>query len=171
MSYLQSVSPDLTRMEIIYGKFSLFIWLFDSLLKSGDPWVQIQYDCTMEEDRAANQRSAFLLSFTLALYISNGFGLSKSWTRKIFIVTVCGSLLKVSFLVIYWLIQAGQHRNFSSLLGVWSTPHTFLCSHAQSPSWQVELKNSQGQVTELVDVFSPCKTDSSVYCYGKVFLQ
>ena len=29
----------------------------------------------MEGDRAANQRSAFLLSFTLALYISNGFGL------------------------------------------------------------------------------------------------
>ena len=29
----------------------------------------------MEEDRAANQRSAFLLSFTLTLYISNGFGL------------------------------------------------------------------------------------------------
>ena len=30
----------------------------------------------MEEDRAANQRSAFSLSFTLALYVSNGFGLS-----------------------------------------------------------------------------------------------
>ena len=30
----------------------------------------------MEEDRTANQRSAFSLSFTLALYISNGFGLS-----------------------------------------------------------------------------------------------
>ena len=30
----------------------------------------------MEEVRAANQRSAFSLSFTLALYISNGFGLS-----------------------------------------------------------------------------------------------
>ena len=30
----------------------------------------------MERDRAANQRSAFSLSFTLALYISNGFGLS-----------------------------------------------------------------------------------------------
>ena len=30
----------------------------------------------MEEDRAANQRSAFLLSFTLALYISNRFELS-----------------------------------------------------------------------------------------------
>ena len=30
----------------------------------------------MEEDLAANQRSAFTLSFTLALYISNGFGLS-----------------------------------------------------------------------------------------------
>ena len=30
----------------------------------------------MEEDRAANQRSAFSLSFTLALSISNGFGLS-----------------------------------------------------------------------------------------------
>ena len=29
----------------------------------------------MEEDRAANQRSAVSLSFTLALYISNGFGL------------------------------------------------------------------------------------------------
>ena len=30
---------------------------------------------SMEEDRAANQRSALSLSFTLALYISNGFGL------------------------------------------------------------------------------------------------
>ena len=30
----------------------------------------------MEEDRAANQRSAFSVSFTLALYTSNGFGLS-----------------------------------------------------------------------------------------------
>ena len=30
----------------------------------------------MEEVRAANQRSAFSLSFTLALYISNGFGRS-----------------------------------------------------------------------------------------------
>ena len=30
----------------------------------------------MEEDRAANQRSAFALSITLALYISNGFGLN-----------------------------------------------------------------------------------------------
>ena len=29
----------------------------------------------MEERRAANQRPAFSLSFTLALYISNGFGL------------------------------------------------------------------------------------------------
>ena len=29
--------------------------------------------CTMDGDRAANQRSVFLLSFTLALYISNGF--------------------------------------------------------------------------------------------------
>ena len=29
----------------------------------------------MEDDRAANQRSAFPPSFTLALYISNGFGL------------------------------------------------------------------------------------------------
>ena len=29
----------------------------------------------MEEDRAANQRSAFSLSYTLGLYISNGFGL------------------------------------------------------------------------------------------------
>ena len=29
----------------------------------------------MEEDRAANQRSAFSLSFTSALYISDGFGL------------------------------------------------------------------------------------------------
>ena len=29
----------------------------------------------MEENRAANQRSEFSLSFTLALYISNGFGL------------------------------------------------------------------------------------------------
>ena len=27
------------------------------------------------EDRVANKRSAFSLSFTLALYISNGFGL------------------------------------------------------------------------------------------------
>ena len=82
-------------------------------------------------------------------------------------VTISGSPSKVSFLVIYWLIQAGQHRNFSSILGVWSTPHTFVCSHAQSPSWQVELKHSDGETTELVDVFSPCKTDSSVYCYGK----
>ena len=82
-------------------------------------------------------------------------------------ITVDGFLLKVSFLVIYWLIQAGQHRNFNSILGVWSTPHTFLCSHAQSPSWKVELKNSQGEITESVDVFSPCKTDSSVYCYGR----
>ena len=31
----------------------------------------------MEEDRATNQRSAFSLSFTLALYISDGFGLSR----------------------------------------------------------------------------------------------
>ena len=31
----------------------------------------------MEEDKAANQRSAFSLSFTLALYISNQFGLNK----------------------------------------------------------------------------------------------
>ena len=31
----------------------------------------------MEEDRAANQRPAFSLSFTLALYISNAFGLRK----------------------------------------------------------------------------------------------
>ena len=30
----------------------------------------------MEEDRAANHLSAFSLSFTLALYICNGFGLS-----------------------------------------------------------------------------------------------
>ena len=117
-------------MLITYEKFSLFIWLFDSLLKSGIPKWQ-------------------------SIYV------------EFFIVTVSGSLLKVFFLVIYWLIQAGQHRNFSSILGVWSTPHTFLCSHAQSPSWQVELKNSQGQITELVDVFSPCKTDSSVYCYGE----
>ena len=29
----------------------------------------------MEEDRTANQRSTFSLSFTVALYISNGFGL------------------------------------------------------------------------------------------------
>ena len=36
----------------------------------------------MEEDRAANQRSAFSLSFTLALYISNGFGLS-GWRREL----------------------------------------------------------------------------------------
>ena len=28
----------------------------------------------MEDDRTANQRSAFSLSSTLALYISNGFG-------------------------------------------------------------------------------------------------
>jgi len=35
--------------------------------------VQIQYKCTIEEDRAANQRSAFSLSLTLALYINNGF--------------------------------------------------------------------------------------------------
>ena len=119
-------------MLITYEKFSLFIWLFDSLLKSGIPKLQ-------------------------PIYVE----------PKFFIITVNGSLLKVFFLVIYWLIQAGQHRNFSSILGVWSTPHTFLCSHAQSPSWQVELKNSQGQVTEFVEVFSPCKTDSSVYCYGK----
>ena len=39
--------------------------------------VQIQYYCTMEKDRMANQRSAFSLSFTLALYISIRFGLSK----------------------------------------------------------------------------------------------
>ena len=32
--------------------------------------VQIQYLCTMEEDRAANQRSEFSLSFSLALFIS-----------------------------------------------------------------------------------------------------
>ena len=32
----------------------------------------------MEEDRAANQRSAFSLSFTLALYIRIGFGLNQS---------------------------------------------------------------------------------------------
>ena len=31
--------------------------------------VQIQYYYTMEQDRAANQRSAFSLFFTLALYI------------------------------------------------------------------------------------------------------
>ena len=30
----------------------------------------------MEEDRAANQQSEFSLSFTLALYTSNEFGLS-----------------------------------------------------------------------------------------------
>ena len=117
-------------MEMIFEKFSLFIWLFDSLLKSGIPERQ-------------------------------------SIDESCLIVTVSESLLKVSFLVIYWLIQAGQHRNFSSILGVWSTPHTFLCSHAQTPSWEIELKNSEGLTTELVDVFSPCKTDSSVYCYGK----
>ena len=38
----------------------------------------------MEEDRAANQRSAFSLSFTLVLYTSNEFGLS----RKSFAVRV-----------------------------------------------------------------------------------
>ena len=32
----------------------------------------------MEEDRAANQRSGFPLSFTLALYISNEFGLRRN---------------------------------------------------------------------------------------------
>ena len=117
-------------MEIIFEKFSLFIWLFDSLLKSGILGRQ-----SIDVQRV--------------------------------IVIISGSLLLVSFLVIYWLIQAGQHRNFSSILGVWSTPHTFLCSHAQTPSWEIELKNSEGQTTELVDVFSPCKTDSSVYCYGK----
>ena len=31
----------------------------------------------MNEDRAANQRSAISLSFTLAPYISNGFGLDQ----------------------------------------------------------------------------------------------
>ena len=35
----------------------------------------------MEEDRAANQRSALSLSFTLALYISNGFVLSKVFAK------------------------------------------------------------------------------------------
>ena len=85
------------------------------------------------------------------------------------IFIVRGSLITVTFLVIYWLIQAGQHRNFRSIFGVWSTPHTFLCSHAQSASWEVELKNNDGSVREIVDVFSPCKTDSSVYCYGKKF--
>ena len=30
-------------------------------------------------DRAANKRSAFSLSFTLALYISDGFELSETW--------------------------------------------------------------------------------------------
>ena len=42
--------------------------------------VRIKNLCTMEEDSTANQRSAFSLSLTLALYISYGFGLS--WAQK-----------------------------------------------------------------------------------------
>ena len=46
----------------------------------------------MEEDRAANQRSAFSLSFTLALYISNGFRLSDNisnlYKAALFIVAI-----------------------------------------------------------------------------------
>ena len=34
----------------------------------------------MEEDRVANQRSAFSPSFTLALYVSNEFGL-RIWAK------------------------------------------------------------------------------------------
>ena len=61
----------------------------------------------MEEDRAANQRSAFPLSFTLALYISNRFGLSldflineffqlRNYLHCIFVLT-----LKLTFCVNY----------------------------------------------------------------------
>ena len=40
----------------------------------------------MEEDWAANQRSAFSLSLTLALYISNGFGLSLLVHSNLYII-------------------------------------------------------------------------------------
>ena len=55
-----------------------FVWGYSESVWGSSVWehsVQFQYWCKMEEDRVANQRSAFSLSFTLALYISNGFGL------------------------------------------------------------------------------------------------
>ena len=48
------------------------------LKKTSDILVQILYKCTIEDDRAANQRSAFSLFFTLAVYFSNGFGLNQT---------------------------------------------------------------------------------------------
>ena len=68
--------PERKTVHFTWSTFKLVLarWLHRSDGAIDDS-VQIQYWCTMEEDRVANQRSAIFLSFTLALYISNGFEL------------------------------------------------------------------------------------------------
>ena len=65
----------------------------------------------MEEDRAANQRSLISVSFTLALYISNGFGL-----RKFFILQF---LLQNSRSYAHFSIAEVFSRKVPEVSGIW----------------------------------------------------
>ena len=76
--WINKIAIDWKQVQMLCSWYSDLSKVFKLMLKAQS---KSNIKCTMEKNRAANQRSAFSLSFTLAPYIRNRFGLSY-WPRS-----------------------------------------------------------------------------------------
>lgn len=86
------------------------------------------------------------------------------WTselRTAFIIQLLARLfIEVIFFFLLFLIQTEQNHSWN-FFSVWSVPHTYVCDHGHMDDLTlfVEIDGVQKAL------YSPCKTDETIYCY------
>lgn len=86
------------------------------------------------------------------------------WTtelRTAFVIQLLARLfVEVIFFFLLFLIQTEQNHSWN-FFSVWSVPHTYVCDHGQMDDLTlfVEIDGVQKAL------YSPCKTDETIYCY------